>query len=131
MIMTPQNLGQLLRRIRQEKGLTQLALGASIGLTSAGMSKLEAGARETTSRILFAWVAACDYVVELRPRHQERGMVLDLSELTAADRALVAEFADGVTKLDELQKELWRAQMVVLRRVSPSDRQELVKSGPG
>lgn len=127
MILSVTSLGPLLREIRQQKGLTQLALGATIGLTSAGMSKLESGARETTTRILFAWVAACDYVLELRPSRGDGGSVLDLSELSEADRALVADFADGVTKMDELQKEMWRAQLSVLRRVSGFPRQENVK----
>jgi transcriptional regulator with XRE-family HTH domain len=41
----PETLGQVLRRLREAKGLTQAELGALVGVDQATVARWEAGAR--------------------------------------------------------------------------------------
>lgn len=119
MILLQTTMASLLRAIRKDAGFTQIELGTILGLTSGGMSHIEAGKRETTTKVLFAWVSACKYELHLVRPDRETPR-LDVSGLSESDRQLFAAMVDRWTGLDDLQRELFRVQFAQVRRVSGS-----------
>jgi transcriptional regulator with XRE-family HTH domain len=130
MILLQSTMASLLRAIRKDAGFTQIELGAILGLTSGGMSHIESGKRETTTKVLLAWIAACKH--ELRVVRPDREPpVLDVSRLSEHDRHLFAAMVDRWETLGDLQREMFRVQFDQVRRVSPSARQDGVKYDMG
>lgn len=52
--------GQRVRRLREERGLTQTQLAASIGVDTSSLSRMESGRRKWTLDALSAAAAALD-----------------------------------------------------------------------
>jgi len=132
MKLTKTTLGPVLRRLRKMAGLTQVQLGKIVGLSSGGMSKLETGERDTTTKVLLTWVEVCGHELEVSGTKPD-GSRLDVSHLSASDRDLAAVFVDRLADLEPVQKALLVAQIEVLRGLVPTDDsngcQEDVKTG--
>jgi HTH-type transcriptional regulator / antitoxin HipB len=69
-------LGAILRRLRRQAGLSQLALGAHVHLRQATVSRLEAGAPAAQLNTLMAALAALD--LELVVRRRSKGSASDI-----------------------------------------------------
>lgn len=70
-------LGDALRRLRRQSGLTQEALGARAGLRQATISKLESGAEATRLSTLVAVLTALGQELVLRDRTAENPLSLE------------------------------------------------------
>lgn len=70
-------LGDALRRLRRQAGLTQEALGARAGLRQATISKLESGAEATRLSTLVAVLTALGQELVLRDRTAENPLSLE------------------------------------------------------
>lgn len=56
-------VGRVLRRIREQQGITQLALAVKLGLPQSLVSKIETGARALKLSEVFMYAEALDYDV--------------------------------------------------------------------
>lgn len=65
---TAKQIGEIVRRHRRRRGITQGALGSKTGLRQATVSKLEAGQPATRLRTLLDVLAALDLEIVIRPR---------------------------------------------------------------
>lgn len=85
-------LGRELRQIREQAGLSQLALAARLGLTGAQISRIETGTRSTGVEMLQRWYRECGY--ELDAVHV--GTPQQATSLALAAAALPADQIDAV-----------------------------------
>jgi HTH-type transcriptional regulator/antitoxin HipB len=76
---TTRQLGSAIQRYRQQKDLTQGALGDRVKVRQATISKLEAGAPATQLRILMDAIAALDLELVIRPR--SKASVADIADI--------------------------------------------------
>lgn len=141
MKVTKTGLGRALRKIRKSAGLSQIALGETIGLTSAGMSKIESGTRDPSLRVLTAWLDACHCELHLVPGGSaeidsvdaDRLQSVDVSHLDAEARSSVATMARLIGEVEPLQRAMLVAPLQVLNdapRLSvPDSADTIVKSG--
>lgn len=53
-LRTNEEVGQFLRQLREERGLTQAEVGHAIGLDKSGVSKIEAGTRAVMAKEVVA-----------------------------------------------------------------------------
>ncbi len=67
-LLTAQQLGQLLRDARKQRGLTQAEVGARLGLSQNRVSHLESHADELSLRQLLTWCAVVGLELSLAPR---------------------------------------------------------------
>jgi HTH-type transcriptional regulator / antitoxin HipB len=67
-IKTPQHLGLVLQGYRKERGLTQEAVGAKVGMTQKAVSKLELAPARAGLSLVFRLLAALDLELVVRPR---------------------------------------------------------------
>jgi len=106
--MTP--FGAKLRRLRQERSLTQAQMAEAVGVSSAYLSALEHGKRGRPSwRLVQAiiahlniiWDEAEDLVRLSRVSHPK--ITIDTSGLSPTATELANELAGSIAKLDEKQ----------------------------
>ena len=69
-ISSPENLGQALRSERKHKGLSQKAVGHSVGMEQHTISKIEKGNPGTELNTLFRLLAALDLELTIQPRQK-------------------------------------------------------------
>jgi len=69
-IISPESLGQALRAERKKKGLSQKAVGHSVGMEQHTISKIEKGNPGTELNTLFRLLAALDLEVTVQPRQK-------------------------------------------------------------
>jgi HTH-type transcriptional regulator/antitoxin HipB len=67
-VKNPQQLGQVLKGLRREKGLTQTVAGARIGLLQSEVSGLEADPGKSSVERLFKFLSALELHVFIRDR---------------------------------------------------------------
>jgi HTH-type transcriptional regulator/antitoxin HipB len=67
-IKTPQQLGAVLQGYRKEQRLTQLAVGAKVGLAQNAVSQIEAEPGRAGLARIFKLLAALELELVLRPR---------------------------------------------------------------
>jgi transcriptional regulator with XRE-family HTH domain len=91
--------GNLLRRARAQKGLTQRQLAALAGVPQSSIAKIESGARQPTVPVLTRILVA----VDLEPRialepYDAHDDVLDADDAgrTSAERAAAASSVDNL-----------------------------------
>lgn len=65
---TPKQIGNLIRRTRKKRGLTQAALGATAGLRQETISLIETGNPATRLETILAVLAALDLEFRIVPR---------------------------------------------------------------
>jgi len=65
---TPQQLGPILKSTRQQRGLTQGAAGANVGLKQATVSAVEADAARTSVDTLYKLLSALGLELVLRDK---------------------------------------------------------------
>ena len=65
---SPQSLGHILRSARKRKGLTQKAVGTSVGIDQATLSTIERGESNLRIDTLFRLLAALEMDMIIRPR---------------------------------------------------------------
>ena len=63
-----QQIGEILRRIRRQKNMTQRDLGEKTNLRQAAISGVESGKPGTRLRTLFDLLSALDLELVVRPR---------------------------------------------------------------
>jgi transcriptional regulator with XRE-family HTH domain len=104
--MTP--LGQKMRALRRERGVSQKTMAASIGVSPAYLSALEHGRRSAPSWTLIQKIIGYFNVIwddaEELARLAELShprVILDTSGLTPAATELANLLAEGIGKLDE------------------------------
>lgn len=73
---SPKVLGQILKSIRSQKGLTQEQAGNLVGITQAMISRIESGASNARVDTLFRILAALEVEMTVQPR----GKVVDQGE---------------------------------------------------
>lgn len=69
-ISSPENLGQALRSERKHQGLSQKAVGHSVGMEQHTISKIEKGNPGTELNTLFRLLAALDLELIIQPRQK-------------------------------------------------------------
>lgn len=69
-VISPENLGQALRSERKQKGLSQKAVGHSVGMEQHTISKIEKGNPGTELNTLFRLLAALDLELTIQPRQK-------------------------------------------------------------
>lgn len=67
-LLTATQLGQLLRAARKQRGLTQAAVGARLGLSQNRVSHLEGHADELSVKQLLTWCAVVGLELSLAQR---------------------------------------------------------------
>lgn len=106
--MTP--FGAKLRKLRQERGLTQAQMAAAIGVSSAYLSALEHGKRGRPSwhlvqsviaQLGIIWDDAEDLIRLSRLSHPK--VTVDTSGLSPSATELANELATSISRLDEKQ----------------------------
>ncbi|MGH2348270.1 MAG: helix-turn-helix domain-containing protein [bacterium] len=65
---TPGQIGPILKSRRQERGLTQAAAAAKVGLKQATVSRVETDASRTTLETLYRLLSALDLELVFRDR---------------------------------------------------------------
>lgn len=68
LVINPDQVGQTLRGIRKELGLTQAETGQRVGLPQKEISKVETGAGRTSVERLFLLLSALELEMVIRPR---------------------------------------------------------------
>ena len=69
-VISPENLGQALRAERKQKGMSQKAVGHSVGMEQHTISKIEKGSPGTELNTLFRLLAALDLELTIQPRQK-------------------------------------------------------------
>lgn len=69
-ITTPKNLGEVLRKIRKEHGLTQHEAGKRFNLPQKTISRIESGIETIQSDSIFRYLAALNLEILLQPRQK-------------------------------------------------------------
>ena len=69
-VISPESLGQALRSERKQKGLSQKAVGHSVGMEQHTISKIEKGNPGTELNTLFRLLAALDLELTIQPRQK-------------------------------------------------------------
>ncbi len=69
-ISSPETLGQALRAERKNKGMSQKAVGHSVGMEQHTISKIEKGNPGTELNTLFRLLAALDLELNIQPRQK-------------------------------------------------------------
>ncbi|SNS73026.1 HTH-type transcriptional regulator / antitoxin HipB [Noviherbaspirillum humi] len=75
-IKTSGQLGPLLKQLRVEKGLSQAALGAKIGLSQERISRIEGRPESITVDQLLTVLMALDAAFSVEPRHSLQGQAV-------------------------------------------------------
>ncbi|MHA6642664.1 helix-turn-helix domain-containing protein [Mesorhizobium sp. A623] len=104
--MTP--LGEKMRALRHERGVSQKAMAAAIGVSPAYLSALEHGRRSAPSWTLIQKIIGyfnviwddAEELARLAELSQPR-VILDTSGLTPAATELANLLAEGIGRLDE------------------------------
>ena len=76
---TPKQMGEIFRRRRKEKGLTQQELSELAGVRQSTISTLEISAADTRLGTLYSCMAALDLEMVVRPR--TKGSAKDIEAL--------------------------------------------------
>jgi len=66
---TPRQLGQMLRACREQRQLTQGAVGSRVGVRQSQISSIETRGADITVGTLYRLLAALDLELVLRNRH--------------------------------------------------------------
>ena len=72
-IVSPETLGAALRAERKRRGLSQAAVGKSVGIDQPTISKIEKGSTGTELGTLFRLLAALDLELAIQPRNAAVG----------------------------------------------------------
>ena len=67
-ITSPKSLGQVLRKYRTDRGLTQIELGKKFNLTQKTVSNIESGLAGTQLGTIFKLMSALGVEMHLEPR---------------------------------------------------------------
>jgi HTH-type transcriptional regulator / antitoxin HipB len=67
-IKTHQQIGEVLRGYRKERGLTQQTVAANLGITQKTVSKIEVAPARVSLSSFFKVLAALDLEIVVRPR---------------------------------------------------------------
>jgi len=110
-ILNTENLASQLKRLRLDAGLTQAQLAEHVGLSYTAISKIETGARVTTTPVLFKWLDACGVALTISSTSGTGQTRLDQDE---SDSDIVRLLATALPHLGDSQKEMLRVQMASL-----------------
>ncbi len=75
----PRQIGNLIRRVRKNQGLSQTQLGEQAGLRQETISLIETGNQSTTMETILSVLAALDLEFRIVPR--SKGRAADLEEI--------------------------------------------------
>lgn len=67
-------VGQVLRGMRRELGLSQAQVGQRVGLAQKEISKMETGSSRTSLERLFLFLSALQLEIVIRPREGESAL---------------------------------------------------------
>jgi HTH-type transcriptional regulator/antitoxin HipB len=71
LIITPDQIGQVLRSARRAQGLSQAEAGVQLGLSQSRLSELEKGAATITVAQLLSMIALYNLQLEVATRRQQ------------------------------------------------------------
>jgi XRE family transcriptional regulator, fatty acid utilization regulator len=125
--------GARLRRLREERGLTQVALARTLDLSTSYVNQLENDQRPITVPVLLALTERFDLPTNYFSADSDARLVADLSDVfTATATATAAEDAVSRTQIEELvarMPEVGRNLVAVHRRLrDTSDELEAFRS---
>lgn len=69
-------LGQSLKQIREEKGLSQAVLADRTGITQKQISKIETGKTNPSMETIFLMLSELEYEIQLAKRSKERSSAI-------------------------------------------------------
>ncbi len=75
----PKQIGNIIRRVRKKKGLTQAQLGEKSGLWQETISMIENGHTAAKQRTILAVLAALDLELRIGPR--KKGAATDIEDI--------------------------------------------------
>lgn len=75
----PRQIGNLIRRVRKQQGLSQTRLGEKAGLRQETISLIETGNPSTTLETILSLLAALDLEFRIVPR--SKGRAADMEEI--------------------------------------------------
>ena len=105
-------IGRKLRLLRAETGLNQAQFAAAIGLTQAGVSKIEGGSRMPSRATIDAWLAACGKTMEIAGLPDlsdgERMILAAVAPVSPDDLFLVAEALRGLAVVEGADRAMAR-----------------------
>lgn len=87
-----------------------------IGMTGPGISKIEAGTRTPSLRVLVAWLEVCDFALHAVPEDDQ--FQLNLSHLPPNARDGVVRMARVAAYANDLQLEMLKAPLMTLEAAS-------------
>jgi transcriptional regulator with XRE-family HTH domain len=105
-----ENFGERLRKVREDKGLSQAQLAEKSGLQPSAISHFELNRRspsfDNLKRLADALSVTIDYLLGRQPQPTTAGPVADqlfrnFQEMSPADQAVLARMADALAKQNE------------------------------
>jgi transcriptional regulator with XRE-family HTH domain len=118
------SLGEKLKRLRLDSGLTQAVFAERIGMTQSAISKIEGGTRLPGRQAIEAWVAACGKTMEIaglpEVSEAERELLDAAAEVNPDDLYLVAEALRGLAIVKGKDREHARSLLEWLASRAPS-----------
>src|SRR4051812_541684 len=102
--------GELLRKAREDKGLTQAELATRAGFQPSAIAHFEAGRRspslDNLRRLADALVVTLDYLLGRQPQPQSAGpaaeeLLRDFARISAKDQATVSDIAKMLANKDK------------------------------
>jgi transcriptional regulator with XRE-family HTH domain len=105
----PANLGLVLRRLREEAGLSQPQLADMLGVGKSQVSKVERNRGLPSIEVMMAWVTACGHSLHMDIRDTKGDAIA----------SLVAE----VQPLDEADVRWWAEVFRFYREATPEQRE--------
>ena len=69
LVTNPEQVGEVLKGVRRELGLSQAQVGQRIGLPQKEVSRMENGSGRTTVERFFLFLSALELEIVIRPRN--------------------------------------------------------------
>jgi transcriptional regulator with XRE-family HTH domain len=118
------SIGEKLRRLRLDSGLTQAVFAERIGLSQAAVSKIEGGTRMPSRAAIDRWLAACGKTMEIaglpEVSEAERELLDAAAEVRPDDLYLLAEALRGLAVVKGKDREHARSLLEWLASRAPS-----------
>jgi transcriptional regulator with XRE-family HTH domain len=129
-VISPKEVGQRIKLLRQDRGMTQVELAARLELSQSNLSAIERGARGVTVnqlvRIANGLGASSDEILfdkkapetGARPRKKLMRRLRRVEELTEADQRILLQLLDGLLMRREAKRRRLQARQSKGSRVA-------------
>ena len=121
--------GARLRRLREERGLTQVALARALGLSTSYVNQLENDQRPMTVSVLLAVTERFDLPPQYFAADSDARLIADLREILVDERVTPGQIEELVARMPEVGQtlEVYRVkQLPGPNKAPPSYRRDLV-----